>query len=123
MKKRLIYLIFLILFSFYVDSEPNQVDCTINQECINRYGPDYVCDLSSNNFGKCVKGTTPDYCGDGICHSLQGENDITCPADCDSNFNKRVVSEKKQTDFIFYIIIGAIIVGFFILGMVLRPKK
>lgn len=58
------------------------VECTNTAECIQKHGSGSVCDLSNNNFGKCIKSTRPDFCGDGVCQSLDGENSNTCFEDC-----------------------------------------
>ncbi len=59
-----------------------QVECTNTQACIQKFGQGSVCDMSNYNFGKCIKSTKPNYCGDGICQDLDGENGNTCQEDC-----------------------------------------
>jgi len=57
------------------------VECTSTAVCTTRYGDGYVCDLSPNNWGKCIGGTSAPYCGDGFCEI--GESKSNCPADCE----------------------------------------
>jgi len=61
--------------------EEKQVECSSTAECIERYGSNYVCDLSPNNFGNCVENPSPHYCGDGFCDV--GETRENCPNDCE----------------------------------------
>jgi len=63
-------------------SQSQFVECTLTAECLRKYGEGSVCDLSYANWGKCIKSTKPNYCGDGACNELDGENKQTCPDDC-----------------------------------------
>jgi hypothetical protein len=65
-----------------IEGSPVSVECTTSSECTRKFGQGSVCDLSTNNYGKCVSNTKPNYCGDNTCNLLDGENGQTCPADC-----------------------------------------
>jgi len=86
-------------------SEDKQVECTSTAVCIQRYGEGYVCDFTPNNWGNCIKSTTPEYCGDGYCQI--GESKDSCPADCELEClegEKLVTTTKKvgcDVDLIF----------------------
>lgn len=56
---------------------PFNVQCTTNAQCANGE----ICDLSTLNYGKCIKQNQGPYCGDGVCQS--NENVNLCPADCE----------------------------------------
>lgn len=101
-------------------SDLHQVECTVNSVCIEKYGSGYVCDLSTNNFGKCIKSTTPYYCGDGVCTSLEGETTNTCPQDC--SLNNEVTPNGNSSNNI-YIIAGAIVIGFIFLAILLKSRR
>lgn len=57
-------------------------ECTTDQTCRNIYGDNYGCDLSLDNYGKCIKigQIEQEYCGNGYCDG--GETFQTCPSDC-----------------------------------------
>jgi hypothetical protein len=59
-----------------VKSEPVKVECTSNSACENGK----ICDLSTKNYGTCIKQETGEYCGDSICQI--NENEELCPSDC-----------------------------------------
>jgi hypothetical protein len=65
-----------------VQSSPVVTECTNTAECILKHGAGSVCDLSPSNWGNCIISTTPNYCGNDVCDSLEGENGVTCPDDC-----------------------------------------
>ena len=65
-----------------IRTDPITTECTTNLECIRKHGAGYICDLNINNWGNCKKSTTPNFCGDGKCDELDGENENTCPDDC-----------------------------------------
>lgn len=74
------------------------------------------------NICECVKGPcAPAYCGDKIC---DGEEDIsTCPEDC---IQKYLPEDKSEGSNILssVVIIGiSIIIGFVVLGLMIRRKK
>lgn len=61
-----------------VKSSPITVQCTNSAQCNNGE----VCDLSTTNYGNCIKPDTGEYCGDKICQLT--ESPSTCSADCGS---------------------------------------
>jgi hypothetical protein len=69
-----------------VKSDQIYVDCTNNAVCIQKHGENSVCDLSMDNYGKCVTNSEwIGYCGDGVCESIISETKTTCPEDCGNN--------------------------------------
>jgi hypothetical protein len=114
--------VFLISLSVTLaeTSDLHQVECTTTAVCLEKYGAEYVCDLSTNNFGKCIKSTIPNYCGNGKCDSLEGETDNTCPQDCSLN-NEIIPSNNSNSN--IYIIAGAIIIGFIMLAVLLKSRR
>lgn len=65
-----------------VQTEPISTECTTTAQCIQTKGTGYVCDLSPNNWGRCIKSILPSYCGDTHCDAINGETSISCPNDC-----------------------------------------
>jgi hypothetical protein len=91
-------------------SPEHAVECTNSIKCIERYGSGWVCDLSPANWGRCKPATVSGFCGDGVCESIEGENDITCPADCLGSW-----------PWYFYVLlIGGLILLFYALRPVLK---
>ena len=76
------YVAYSCVSGFCQKSDEQEIQCALTAECIRKFGQGYVCDLSNINFGKCIKSTIPNYCGNGVCQSLDGENEDTCPDDC-----------------------------------------
>jgi hypothetical protein len=103
-----------------IESAPITTDCTNNEMCVAKYGNGYVCDLSINNFGKCITQTKPYYCGDGTCTSLDGETVNTCPQDC--SLNNEIIPNDNSSNNI-YIIACAVIIGFIILAIVVKSRR
>ncbi|MEO5350526.1 MAG: hypothetical protein H7836_12900 [Magnetococcus sp. YQC-3] len=94
-----------------IKSSEIQTECTNTQACINKHGVNSVCDMSFVNFGKCIQNTKPNYCGDGVCNSLDGENGQVCPSDCS-------LIIKKGLAWWQWVLI---IVGFLVFYRFLRP--
>lgn len=80
-------------------NNPILVECTNNAGCMNGQ----LCDLSTNNYGKCITQKTGEYCGDGVCQT--DENNALCPADCSFTCKptETLISEKSYT---FWSILG-----------------
>lgn len=97
-------------------------ECTNNAICIEKYGQGYVCDLSNVNWGNCKKQTeNSGYCGDGKCESIISETTTSCPDDCLKTINQNTPT---NSTYIITLIIGfALIIGFIILGLILRRKN
>lgn len=79
------------------------VECTSDAVCQQRHGEGYVCDLSEDNWGTCIKAPTGTYCGDGYCDI--GESKSTCPSDCElecAENEKLVATTKKVGQFCFF---------------------
>lgn len=55
---------------------PILVQCTTNAQCSNGQ----ICDLSTNNYGRCITQNQGPYCGDGTCQVT--ENNNLCANDC-----------------------------------------
>jgi hypothetical protein len=77
-----------------IESAPIKVDCTTNAQC----GNNQICDLSTMNYGKCIT-QKADFCGDGTCNKVGGENYQYCPADCaiDCPPGQQVIVENSNT--------------------------
>jgi hypothetical protein len=58
------------------------IQCNSDAKCRQLYGEGYGCDLSFDNFGKCIKIGQIEQarCGDGVCQT--GETKENCPSDC-----------------------------------------
>ena len=107
-----------------VQGEEVNVECTLNAVCQEKYGEGYLCDLSTMNYGNCIKSGDEwlGYCGDGKCESVLGETQTSCPQDCDENY--REGSSEKDSTLIaiivgFVLLVVAIIVG----AVIIRNKK
>lgn len=125
MKIRLIGLfILLILSSIFVSAEVIEVECTRTSVCIEKYGSEYVCDLSPANYGKCIKRTTGPYCGDGKCDGLY-ETKTDCPQDCNPDYEleQKIKQLENKSDKTPYIIGAFILVGLLVIAYVNSKKK
>lgn len=70
------------------------IECGSDAKCMELYGDGWGCDLSLDNFGKCIKigSIEQPRCGDGICQV--GETSEDCPADCGSSDDEELCIEK-----------------------------
>ena len=76
-----------------VESSPIQVQCTNNNAC----GNDKICDLTLNNYGKCIDAPVDNnYCGNGVCDSVSGETSGTCSIDCLTSDSKQECLDKAD---------------------------
>ena len=73
------YIVYKCVNGGCVESAPITVECTTSAQC----PAGQICDLSTNNYGKCISQIAGQYCGDNICQL--SENFDTCPSDCDPN--------------------------------------
>jgi len=62
-----------------IEKQPYEVQCNENGDCTG----DLKCDLSVQNYGKCVKSEGQQICGNGKCET--GENGDNCARDCRDN--------------------------------------
>jgi len=70
------YVVWQCINDICIESAPITVECTTNAQCPSGE----ICDLSTTNYGKCIKQIAEHYCGDGVCDST--ENSLNCPRDC-----------------------------------------
>jgi hypothetical protein len=84
------------------------IECDSDAKCRSIYGTGYGCDLSFDNYGKCIIiGNIEQLrCGDGYCTT--GETYVNCPEDCEIDCGelKLVRTEKKvgcAVGFPFYV--------------------
>ncbi len=94
------------------------IECKQDSDCRDKYGGG-VCDLALVNFGNCVNIPSAE-CGDGTCQP--SETKSGCPQDCDIDWKIRQINNQNSSTNTL-LIIGAIIIGFIALAIILKKKK